>query len=350
MPFGLNLSEVETGKTIEADHVFRLYEILTGQRVPESTFEVNIDGSIQIEDETRSTTFEIPSYTGDPNNHVGSEFRQAIEAIAGTVSSGFSGAEGNGISFSGSNPTTISVDQGFGLSFDGSDQLQVDIGSVGSSLASGSDTINWNGSELVVDENELNIPDQVTVSAGGDINVSQSGSDYTVSLENDISVSNATVGSQLSTDQITPQSTNNVEIKNGNEIMTTFNSGNEEVIVGEIGSTAYDLKVTGNIIANPSSDIRMKENITRIKDTEGILSGISGYHFKWKDEGQTLSENGYDYGVVAQEVEKVMPDAVTERPNGEKAVSYNALIPVLIEEVKSQRREIQELKTEVRDK
>jgi hypothetical protein len=349
MPFGLNLSEVQTGKTIEADHVFRLYEVLTGARAPESTFEVNIDGSILVNNETRSETFEIPSYTGDPNDHVGSEFRQVIEAIAGTVSSGFSGSAGDGISFSGSNPTTISVDQGFGLEFNGG-TLEVDIGDVGTDLADGSSTINWNGSDLEVDEPALNIPDQVTVSAGDDINVSQSGSDYTVGLENSISVTNATVGNQFFTSQILPDTGNVVDVKDGTEIMTRFDSSNTEVIVGEIGSTAYDLKVTGNIIANPSSDIRMKEDITRIDNSTDILSQISGYHFKWKDENQTLSESGYDYGVVAQEVETVMPDAVVERPNGEKGVSYNALIPVLIEEVKSQRKEIQDLKDRLKNK
>jgi len=51
--------------------------------------------------------------------------------------------------------------------------------------------------------------------------------------------------------------------------------------------------------------------------------------------------------VVAQEVERVLPEVVKEGPGGEKSVSYTEIVPVLIEAIKEQQKEIERLKMEV---
>jgi len=56
---------------------------------------------------------------------------------------------------------------------------------------------------------------------------------------------------------------------------------------------------------------------------------------------------GRHYGVVAQEVERVLPEVVKEGPGGEKSVSYTEIVPVLIEAIKEQQKEIERLKMEV---
>ena len=49
-------------------------------------------------------------------------------------------------------------------------------------------------------------------------------------------------------------------------------------------------------------------------------------------------------GVVAQEVEQVLPEVVKTRDNGDKAVNYEKMIPLLIECIKDQQKQIDELK------
>ena len=56
------------------------------------------------------------------------------------------------------------------------------------------------------------------------------------------------------------------------------------------------------------------------------------------------SFEGHDVGVLAQEVEKVLPEVVTTRDNGYKAVRYEKMVPLLIESIKEINAEIDELK------
>jgi hypothetical protein len=116
----------------------------------------------------------------------------------------------------------------------------------------------------------------------------------------------------------------------------------------------YDLEVMQNITAHQnitayySSDKRLKENITPIQNPIEKLLKLSGNTFKWSAEyyatqNQQLVKE-FDVGVVAQEVQDVLPEAVHERDNGLLAVDYTKLIPLLIECIKAQQVEINELK------
>jgi hypothetical protein len=61
---------------------------------------------------------------------------------------------------------------------------------------------------------------------------------------------------------------------------------------------------------------------------------IGGYTFDWNDN-QTFN-SGKDYGVIAQEIEEIMPELVGINHNGYKAVRYEKLTPLLIEAIKEQ--------------
>ena len=56
---------------------------------------------------------------------------------------------------------------------------------------------------------------------------------------------------------------------------------------------------------------------------------------------------GHDVGVIAQEIEKVLPEVVTTRDNGYKAVKYEKIVPLLIQAIKEQQIMIEELKKKV---
>jgi len=95
------------------------------------------------------------------------------------------------------------------------------------------------------------------------------------------------------------------------------------------GST---IRASGDIIAFNSSDERLKDNITYIHRPIDKIKKIGGYEFDWNENQQVYS--GHDVGVLAQEIEKVIPEAVKDRGNGYKGVQYDKIIPLLIEGIK----------------
>jgi hypothetical protein len=78
---------------------------------------------------------------------------------------------------------------------------------------------------------------------------------------------------------------------------------------------------------------------------------IQGVSYNWKrDEYENMNfPEGSRYGVVAQEIEKVLPEVVLENSKGEKSVAYKQLIPVLIEAIKEQQETISDLTNEVKE-
>ena len=124
---------------------------------------------------------------------------------------------------------------------------------------------------------------------------------------------------------------------------TTVNSN---LTVNGISQVNGTFRCTGDIIAYYSpSDINSKENIHLIESPIQKILSIAGYSFTWRpgiENDDVLT--GKDYGVIAQEVEKVIPEAVVTRENGTKSVNYVKIIPFLIEGIKELKKEIDFLK------
>ena len=100
-------------------------------------------------------------------------------------------------------------------------------------------------------------------------------------------------------------------------------------------------------MAFQSSDKRLKDNLKPISQSIDKLNKLTGYEFDWNDK-QKIYE-GHDFGVVAQEVEDVLPELVRTNSNGFKAVKYEKLVPLLIESIKDQQKQIDELKKKLED-
>jgi hypothetical protein len=88
----------------------------------------------------------------------------------------------------------------------------------------------------------------------------------------------------------------------------------------------------GDVVAYSSSDERLKDNKKNIDNALEKVESLNGVEFDWNDKQDVYS--GHDVGIIAQEVEKVLPEIVTDRENGYKAVKYEKLVPLLIEAVK----------------
>lgn len=131
--------------------------------------------------------------------------------------------------------------------------------------------------------------------------------------------------------------TNNIERirvhTNGNvTINTTSDPGYKLYVNGAIYATS-------NITAN--SDLTLKKNLKIIDNPIDKLMALNGYAYQWK------SNDNHQYGVIAQEVEKILPYAVSTGNDGIKGVSYNQIIPVLIEAIKVQNKRIIELESKL---
>ena len=102
------------------------------------------------------------------------------------------------------------------------------------------------------------------------------------------------------------------------------------------------LTATGDVVAFYSSDKRLKDNIIRIENPLEKIKKIGGYEFDWNDKQKTYE--GHDIGVIAQEIQEVLPEVVTERDNGYLAVKYEKIVPLLIESIKELKQEVDEIK------
>ena len=124
--------------------------------------------------------------------------------------------------------------------------------------------------------------------------------------------------------------------------VTYTGSGNTAIF-----TVTGNIRATADITAYYSSDRRFKDNLTRISEPNEKIKKINGYEFDWNDKHE-LYKNTHDVGVVAQEIEEVLPEVVTEREDGYKAVKYEKIIALLIESNKDLLRRVEELEEKVK--
>jgi hypothetical protein len=151
-----------------------------------------------------------------------------------------------------------------------------------------------------------------------------------------------------------------------NAIFTVFSATSNYIFNGHpnterfrINSTAAvaaratgDFEATGNVIAY-ASDGRLKKNIKPIEGASEKVASLVGYSYDWDMELcrklNFYPTQQHEHGVIAQEVEQVLPDAVAPAPfnSDYKTVRYERLVALLIAAVREQKEEIDRLKAQV---
>jgi len=121
-----------------------------------------------------------------------------------------------------------------------------------------------------------------------------------------------------------------------------------------IGTTTpnYTLDVSGSIGGNGTqyhSDIRWKRNVRSLTNSLDKITMLRGVNFEWRrDEFAEMNfPEGEQIGLIAQEVEEVIPEVVNTDADGYKSVDYAKLVSVLIEAVKDQQKQIEDLKSKI---
>jgi hypothetical protein len=124
----------------------------------------------------------------------------------------------------------------------------------------------------------------------------------------------------------------------------------ENVHIGATGNPSIALKVTGqiyctdNITAYYSSDINLKDNIRPIESALFKVQQINGVTFDWNEKSSKIQQDkGHDVGLIAQEVEMVLPEVVVLRPDGIKAIAYEKVVPLLVESIKELTKRVEDL-------
>jgi Chaperone of endosialidase len=140
------------------------------------------------------------------------------------------------------------------------------------------------------------------------------------------------------------QSTNKWSLYASDATAPSYFAGN----VG-IGTTipAFALDVQGLVASNGAvltSDAKFKKNLLSISNPLDKVLNLNGLSYEWKaDEYKEKNfPEGRHYGVIAQEIEKILPEVVNTDAKGDKSVAYTEIIPVLIEAMKEQQNLIKE--------
>jgi len=161
----------------------------------------------------------------------------------------------------------------------------------------------------------------VTIDAQGRITSASNVSVSSGTTITDDTTTNATRYPMLST-----ATTGSISAANTSSSKLTFNPS-----TGTLSSTIF----------TATSDANAKDNIQPLENATNTVKQIQGVSFDWKDTGKP------SYGVIAQEIEKVLPNVVHTTPDGVKAVDYNTIIAFLIESIKEQEKRIEQLESKL---
>jgi len=135
-------------------------------------------------------------------------------------------------------------------------------------------------------------------------------------------------------------------------------AGNYQVGSMGIGTPASaiagEIRATGDITAYFASDARLKENVRPIDDALCVVGEIGGKLFDWRDEHiaarggeDDLFVRKSDFGVIAQDVERVFPLAARTRPDGHMAVDYAKLTALAFQAIVELKAELDALRAQV---
>jgi Chaperone of endosialidase len=107
------------------------------------------------------------------------------------------------------------------------------------------------------------------------------------------------------------------------------------------------VSATGDIVAYSGSDKRLKNNIVNISDAVTKVRKLNGVTWKWNDDVNEVTKTAPTTGLIAQEVQEVLPEVVNERKDGYLGIDYSKMVGLLVEAIKEQQNQIDSLTIEI---
>ena len=111
--------------------------------------------------------------------------------------------------------------------------------------------------------------------------------------------------------------------------------------------TFASVAATGDIVAYSTSDKRHKNNIQLIPNALEKVSKLNGVTWEWNEDVEDVTKSSPKTGLIAQEVQAVLPEVVTERENGFLGLDYSKMVGLLVEAIKEQQTQIHSLTLEI---
>jgi hypothetical protein len=141
----------------------------------------------------------------------------------------------------------------------------------------------------------------------------------------------------------------------GTGVTITNNSGEGATPTISIGQAVAtnsavafaSVSATGDIVAFSGSDRRLKNNIVNISDALNKVKQLNGVTWEWNEDANEVTKTAPSTGLIAQEVQEVLPEVVKEREDGYLGIDYSKMVGLLVEAIKEQQTQIAELKAEV---
>jgi hypothetical protein len=124
-------------------------------------------------------------------------------------------------------------------------------------------------------------------------------------------------------------------------------------------SNTGDLRASGNIYAGgdiyafSTSDQTLKTNIVRIDSALAKVNSLDGVAFNWNEDAKEKYQKDVDVrdvGVIAQQVQAVLPEVIKTREDGTLAVDYSKMVPLLIEAIKELTSKVEDLQNQLMNK
>jgi len=118
---------------------------------------------------------------------------------------------------------------------------------------------------------------------------------------------------------------------------------------------------TETVVGTQTSDYRLKKDFTILKSPLQKILNLDAYSFNYRDEIawkktmpkkiRTRNDNKKreSSGLIAQQLEQFIPEAVHTSPNGIKSVNYDLIVPYLIEAIKEQQKQIEDLQKQINE-
>jgi len=150
----------------------------------------------------------------------------------------------------------------------------------------------------------------------------------------------------------TTDTDDNIGFTGGTTQLFGICADSDSVIKGDLdvgNGSDSEIRCTGDIVAFSASDSKLKTDVTPISNPISKIQKLSGNTFTWKSNAGKRKAGTHDVGVIAQEVNAVLPN-ITREVNDVMSVRYEKLIPLLIEGIKEQQTQIDELKRKLEGK
>ncbi|MCF8256109.1 MAG: tail fiber domain-containing protein [Flavobacteriales bacterium] len=253
----------------------------------------------------------------------------------------------------------LTITNGLGpaaTTYDGSVARTVKLGgplSENTAITQGAFTFALSGNTISLNDGVLGAVTNIgTGAATGAVNIGGTGT-QSINVGNAAGVKTVNLGSSTgasATNILSGSAAVNVNVSNNQPTNINTGTSSGSVLIGNAANNvgiggavnaSYKVNITGKVKStgiNETSDERLKVNFASIDGALEKVLSMAGKYYDWRTlefPNMGLSE-GRQVGVIAQEMEKILPEVVTTGEDGYKAVEYGHIVPVLIEAIKEQ--------------